>query len=350
MTNEFDPKGSNSRPMDLKKPLVLRRLSIVSALLLCFLIAAVFFGISIGSTGSSVSESLGTLFHGKGEDTMSHTIIWQIRFPRVLLAILVGATLSLGGLVFQALLRNPLAEPYILGISSGSGIGAIIGILAGFSRFPGVSATAFAGSMGTLLLLFVMSSGQTMLKKDTLLLSGVMINAFCAALIMFLMSITQDSRLHNIIFWLMGDLSTADLYQVGILAAALIPAFILLFYLSNAMNLLLMGRELAQTMGLNIKVATLTLLVATSFMVSLTVSSCGPIGFVGLVMPHVLRLAFGPDHRVLVPACIFGGGTYMVLCDLLARTLPDQGEMPAGVITAMIGVPLFIILLKKSER
>ncbi len=351
MSKESEPKGSIPLRMDLKRPLLLRRLSMVSLLLLCFLIAAVYFGISIGSTGSGIGESLATLFDGKDTaDSMRHAIIWQIRFPRVLLAILVGATLSLGGLVFQALLRNPLAEPYILGISSGSGIGAIIGILAGLSRFPGVSATAFAGSMGTLLLLFVMSSGQTMLKKDTLLLSGVMVNAFCAALIMFLMSITQDSRLHNIIFWLMGDLSTADLYQVGILAGLLIPGFILLFFLSNAMNLLLMGKELAQTMGLNIKAATVTLLVATSFMVSLTVSYCGPIGFVGLVMPHVLRLAFGPDHRVLVPACIFGGGTYMVLCDLLARTLPDQGEMPAGVITAMIGVPLFIILLRKSGR
>jgi len=351
VSKESEPKGSIPLRMDLKRPLLLRRLSMVSLLLLCFLIAAVYFGISIGSTGSGIGESLATLFDGKDTaDSMRHAIIWQIRFPRVLLAILVGATLSLGGLVFQALLRNPLAEPYILGISSGSGIGAIIGILAGLSRFPGVSATAFAGSMGTLLLLFVMSSGQTMLKKDTLLLSGVMVNAFCAALIMFLMSITQDSRLHNIIFWLMGDLSTADLYQVGILAGLLIPGFILLFFLSNAMNLLLMGKELAQTMGLNIKAATVTLLVATSFMVSLTVSYCGPIGFVGLVMPHVLRLAFGPDHRVLVPACIFGGGTYMVLCDLLARTLPDQGEMPAGVITAMIGVPLFIILLRKSGR
>jgi iron complex transport system permease protein len=331
-----------------ERPLLLKRLFRVSVLLLIFLIAAVFFGISIGSTGSGIGETLTTLLAGPETDGMRHTIIWHIRFPRVILAILVGAALSLGGLVFQALLRNPLAEPYILGISSGSGIGAIIGILAGFARFPGVSATAFAGSMGTLLLLFVMSSGQTMLKRDTLLLSGVMVNAFCAALIMFLMSITQDSRLHNILFWLMGDLSTADLGQVVILAVALIPCFGLLFYLSHTMNLLLMGRELAQTMGLNIKAATITLLVATSFMVSLTVSFCGPVGFVGLVMPHVLRLAFGPDHRVLVPACILGGGTYMVLCDLLARTLPDQGEMPAGVITAMIGVPLFIILLKRS--
>ncbi len=320
----------------------------VSLVLFFFLIVAIFLGISIGSTGSGVTETLQTLFDGKDTDAMRYTIIWQVRFPRVLLAILVGATLSLGGLVFQALLRNPLAEPYILGISSGSGIGAIIGILAGLSRFPGVSLTAFAGSMATLLLLFIMSSGQSMLKKDTLLLSGVMVNAFCAALIMFLISITQDSRLHNIIFWLMGDLSTADLPQVGILACALIPCFVLLFCLSNAMNLFLIGKELAQTMGLNVKAATVTLLVVTSFMVSLTVSYCGPVGFVGLVMPHVLRLAFGPDHRVLVPACIFGGGIYMVLCDVLARTLPDQGEMPAGVITAMIGVPLFIFLLKRT--
>ena len=350
MSKGFRPDTLKVRRPAFERPLILRRLLTVSVLLLFVLLAALFFGISIGSTGSGIKETMATLFGGSETEAMHHAIIWRVRFPRTLLAILVGATLSLGGLVFQALLRNPLAEPYILGVSSGAGIGAILGILAGFSRFPGVSATAFAGSMGTLLLLFVMSSGQTMLKKDTLLLSGVMVNAFCAALIMFLMSITQDSRLHNILFWLMGDLSTADLGQVGILATALIPSFILLVYMSNAMNLLLMGRDLAQTMGLNIKAATITLLVATSFMVSLTVSFCGPVGFVGLVMPHVLRLAFGPDHRVLVPACILGGGTYMVLCDLLARTLPDQGEMPAGVITAMIGVPLFIILLKRSGR
>jgi iron complex transport system permease protein len=343
------PGRSESVKKMPERPVLLKRLFTVSVLLLILLIAAVFFGISIGSTGSGISETLTTLLTGK-TDAMHHTIIWQVRFPRVLLAILVGAALSLGGLVFQALLRNPLAEPYILGISSGSGIGAIIGILAGFSRFPGVSATAFAGSMGTLLLLFVMSSGQTILKKDTLLLSGVMVNAFCAALIMFLMSITQDSRLHNILFWLMGDLSSSDLGQVGVLAVALIPCFALLIGLSNAMNLLLMGRELAQTMGLNIKAVTITLLLATSLMVSLTVSFCGPVGFVGLVMPHVLRLAFGPDHRLLAPACILAGGTYMVLCDLLARSLPSQGEMPAGVITAMIGVPLFILLLKRAGR
>ena len=281
---------------------------------------------------------------------MLNTIVWQIRFPRVLLAALVGATLSLGGLVFQALLRNPLAEPYILGISGGSAIGAIIGILAGLSRFPGVSFTAFLGSIATLVLLLIMSSGQSILKKNTLLLSGVMVNAFCGAIIMFLVSMTQDSRLHNIIFWLMGDLSMSDLRQVGILALTLFPCFIILFRYSHSMNLLLMGNEMAQTMGVNIKRVTTILLIVTSFMVSSTVCHCGLLGFVGLVMPHLLRLVLGPDHRVLVPACILGGGAYMVICDLLARTLTQQGEMPAGVITAMIGAPLFIYLLKRSKR
>jgi iron complex transport system permease protein len=333
-----------------KTPLLLKRLSVISLSLVLVLLIAMLLGISMGSTSSGIKMIFQSLLKAKESDPMLDTIIWQIRFPRVLLATLVGAALSLGGLVFQALLRNPLAEPYILGISGGSAIGAIIGILIGFSKFPGVSLTAFAGSIAILLLILIMSSGQTILKKDALLLSGVMVNAFCAAVIMFLVSMTQDSRLHNIIFWLMGDLSMVDISHAGILAVILFPCFILIFWFSNSMNLLMMGKEMAQTMGVNIKTVTVILLVTTSFMVSATVSYCGLVGFVGLVVPHLLRLVFGPDHRVLVPACVLGGGTYLVICDVLARVLPKQGEMPAGVITAMIGAPLFIFLLKKTRR
>ncbi len=336
--------------MNIKSPFLVKRVITASSLLILLLGFAIVLGISMGSTDSGIKDVFQSLLGTKEPESMLYTIIWQIRFPRVLLAALVGAALSLGGLVFQALLRNPLAEPYILGISGGSAIGAIIGILMGFSRFPGVSLTAFTGSIATLLLILAMSSGQTILKKDALLLSGVMVNAFCGAVIMFLVSMTQDSRLHNILFWLMGDLSMVDMKHVGILAATLLPCFFLVFWLSNPMNLLLMGKETAQTLGVNIKAVTFTLLVTTSFMVSATVSYCGLVGFVGLVIPHLLRLVFGPDHRVLVPACVFGGGTYMVFCDLLARTLPEQGEMPAGVITAIIGAPLFIYLLKRSSR
>ena len=336
--------------MNLKTPFLIKRLLAVSFLLLLLVFVAMFLGLSLGSTKTGINEVLKSLLRREEADSILNTIIWNIRFPRVLLAALVGATLSLGGLVFQALLRNPLAEPYILGISGGSAIGAIIGILMGLSRFPGVSFTSFMGSIATLLLILFMSSGQSILKKDSLLLSGVMINAFCSAVIMFLISMTQDFRLHNIIFWLMGDLSMAAIRQTVILTAMLLPCYILIFWLSHSMNLLLMGKEMAQTMGVNIKAVTVTLLLTTSFMVSATVSHCGLIGFVGLVMPHLLRLLLGPDHRVLVPACVMGGGAYMVLCDLLARTLPEQGEMPAGVITAIIGAPLFIFLLKRSRQ
>lgn len=329
---------------------MITRLVRVSCILSLILFVTMFLGLSTGSSGGGIVNFVQAILGKSDPDSILFTIIWKIRLPRVLLAVLVGATLSLGGLVFQALLRNPLAEPYILGISGGSAIGAIIGILLGFLRFPGVSVMAFTGSIATLALLFIMTSGKTILRKDTLLLSGVMVNAFCSAVIMFLVSMTQDSRLHNIIFWLMGDLSSADLPRVVMLAGILIPCFVLIFFFSHSMNLLQMGREMALTMGVNIKAVSVTLLVATSLMVSATVSYCGLLGFVGLVMPHLLRIILGPDHRVLAPACILGGGAYLVVCDLLARTLPQQGEMPAGVVTALIGAPLFIFLLKKSNR
>lgn len=326
------------------------RMALVSLGLSLLLLAVMVAGLALGSSGHGLETVWTALFQSGTGDAMHEAIIWRIRLPRVLLAAMVGAALSLGGLVFQALLKNPLAEPYILGISGGAAIGAIIGIILGLSQIPGVSTTAFLGSLVTLMLIIVISSGRAVLVKDALLLSGVMVNAFCSAVIMFLLSITQDTRLHNIIFWLMGDLSAAQIHHVGLLAVILLPCFMVIFFLSNRMNLLLMGSDLAASMGVQVRQVTLVLLVITSLMISVTVSQCGLIGFVGLVIPHLLRLALGPDHRVLVPACILGGGAYMVVCDLLARVLPAQGEMPGGVITAMIGAPLFIILLRRSRQ
>ena len=335
----------------IKMPATLvAKITLVSMGLLLLLAVVMVMGLAMGSSGGGITVIWKTLFQHNTVDAMQGAIIWRIRLPRVLLAALVGAALSLGGLVFQALLKNPLAEPYILGISGGSAIGAIIGIQLGLSRIGGVGVTAFLGSLATLLLIIVVSSGRTLLVKDALLLSGVMVNAFCSAVIMFLLSITQDARLHNIIFWLMGDLSASQIKHVGFLAAVLLPCFMLIFIHSNQMNLLLLGSDMAASMGVRVRLVTLVLLVTTSLMVSVTVSQCGLIGFVGLVIPHLLRLTIGPDHRILVPACILGGGAYMVGCDLLARVLPSQGEMPGGVITAMIGAPLFIALLRRSKQ
>ena len=329
---------------------ILKRILAVSLLLGLLLIISAFLGLSMGSTEQNIRQILAVLAgHADQYPTLS-SIVWRIRLPRVLLAALVGATLSLGGLVFQALLRNPLAEPYILGVSGGSAVGAIIGILLGMSPFPGVAFFAFAGSMATLLLVLLIASTRSAMKKDTLILAGVMVNAFCSSVIMFLISLTQDSRLHNILFWLMGDLSMSDTHRTLMLLVALLPCFAAIFLLARPMNILLMGEEMAANMGVDVRLITLVLLLVTSFMVSVVVCHTGLLGFVGLVMPHLLRLLFGPDHRLLVPACILGGGAYLILCDLLARSLPSQGEMPVGVITAMVGAPLFILLLRRSRR
>jgi iron complex transport system permease protein len=326
-----------------------RRIVLSSLVLLVLLAVSMFLGLSIGPTGQDMGKVWGTIM-GTGEDeAITGTIIWRIRFPRVLLAALVGSTLSLGGLVFQALLRNPLAEPYILGISGGSAVGAILGIMLGLSRFPGVAILAFLGSMATLVLVLFIASGQKMIKENALLLGGVMVNAFCSAIIMFLVSLTEDSRLHSVLFWLMGDLSMSDSSQVLILLAILIPCFAVIMILGRTMNLLLLGEETALNLGVNVRAVSVGLLILTSLMVSMTVCQSGLVGFVGLVMPHLLRLLLGPDHRVLIPACILGGACFMVSCDLLARTLPAQGELPVGVITALIGAPLFILLLHRSR-
>ncbi len=329
---------------------IVLRIASVSSLLLIVLLAAMAAGLSAGAAGGGLSAILSLLSDAPFDSPAMETIVWQLRLPRVLTAALAGAVLSAGGLVFQALLKNPLAEPYILGISGGAAIGAIIGILLGLSRFPGISMLAFAGSMGTLLAVLLISWGQNILKNNSLLLAGVVVNAFCSAGIMFLIALTQVSRLHSIMFWLMGDLSGADMQQVSVLALTVIPCFIIIFCLSYAMNLLLMGRSMALSLGVSTQTVIIVLLVATTFMISMVVCQCGLLGFVGLIVPHILRLMLGPDHRVLVPACLLGGGAYMVVCDLLARTLPQQGELPAGVITALIGAPVFIILLRRSGK
>ena len=311
------------------------------------LLGSVLLGLTIGSSGA-FGEAWGVLL-GRGEsDATLEVIIWQLRWPRVVLAATVGASLALGGLVFQALLRNSLAEPYILGVSGGSAVGAILGILAGFSFFPGLALSSFAGSLAVLLLVLLLS-GRKEGNSDSLLLGGVMVNAFCGAIIMFLISISQSGQMHKIIFWLMGDLSTAGADNLPLLLGVL-PCFVLIYLLAQPLNLLLTGQDSAAAMGVNVKIVMLVLLVTTSLMVSLTVCQSGLIGFVGLTIPHMLRLTIGPDHRILVPASILTGASYLVVCDLLARSLPSQGEMSVGIVTALIGAPLFITLLWKGRR
>jgi len=328
-----------------------KKIIFTTFLLSIVLLLSAIIAISAGSSGTHFWETLSILTGNSDPDSVTGTIIWQIRLPRVILAAFVGGTLALGGLVFQALLRNPLAEPYILGISGGSAIGAILAMLIGLSYFPGVAIFSFAGSLLVLAFVTTLAGttlGNTMLGKDSLLLGGVMMNAFCAAVIMFLISMTRSFQVQHILYWLMGDLATIQKGQLSILFL-LFPCFIIIFILSRPMNLLLLGKETAAAMGINVKKIILLLLVITSLMVSIIVSLSGLVGFVGLVIPHIFRMVLGPDHRILVPACLLGGASYLILCDLLARILPSSGELPVGIITALIGAPLFIILLLRHR-
>ncbi len=326
------------------------KIAITSTVFFLILLTCVIFGIITGSADIEIKKILIDLFANQYDITDTDiAIILKIRLPRVITAAISGAVLSLGGLVFQAMLRNPLAEPYILGISGGSAIGAIIGIALGFSYFPGVGFTAFAGSMASVCALIIINSKDSAFKKDSLILSGVILNSFFSAIIMFLISISNSAELRGILFWLMGDFSIIGMNDVKILAALTLPAFIFFFFISSKMNLLALGSDMAKSMGVNIKAIVLSMLIVSSFMVSISVACSGLLGFVGLVIPHLLRLIIGADHRILVPASILGGGAYMVLCDILARTvLIAGGEIPVGVITALIGAPLFIILLKRN--
>jgi len=321
-----------------------------SLLLAALLALCVLLALALGPTRQDLGALISALIEGPSAPGLPAAILWEIRFPRAVAACLAGAALSLGGLVFQALLRNPLAEPYILGVSGGSAVGAILGFMAGLSRFPGVSALAFAGGMTTLAVVLFLRPGSNPLRGDSLLLAGVMVNAFCSALIMFLVAVAEDARLHSILFWLMGDLSGTTPEHLPLLAGTLLPCFAVLLAMARPLNLLLLGEETAMTMGVNVRAAATLLLITTSLMVSATVCSIGLVGFVGLVVPHILRSLLGPDHRTLVPACILGGAAFLVLCDLLARSVPDLGEIPAGVVTALIGAPLFILLLQRAGR
>ncbi|MFP4393173.1 MAG: FecCD family ABC transporter permease [Desulfohalobiaceae bacterium] len=329
---------------------ILGRIFKVSLLLACMLAVFILLGISFGSTGELGSILLQALLQGRELDDLQLTIIFELRLPRVILAALVGATLGTGGLVFQALLRNPLAEPYILGISGGSAVGAVLGMMLGLAFFPGVTVLSFVGSLLTLFLVVVLAGRGQMRQESSLLLAGVMVNAFCSAIITFLISMTQHSKLQGILFWLMGDLSQAVPVRVLGLFLLVLPCFFLIFLWAKPMNLLQFGQQEAKSMGVNVTWISLGLLVVTSLAVSATVCLVGLVGFVGLLIPHLLRLMLGPEHRVLVPACVLGGGAFMVGCDLLARTISSQGELPVGVITALIGAPAFVFFLYRSSK
>jgi iron complex transport system permease protein len=330
------------------KVLTPRRVALVLAVLTLLLCASVLIGLATGPSGLSVSEAFRALV--RGGDSAASDIVLRIRLPRVLLAVLVGASLSVAGVLFQALLRNPLADPYILGVSGGAALGGILVLALGGGLGLGYGAVppaAFIGSLLTLGLLFAVAGVRGRLAPTTLLLTGVVFNAFAAAAIIFTASIAGLVEGMRIFLWLIGNLSATRIDVAWAVAGFLALGLGCSVPLARDLNLLALGEESALQLGVSVERQRRLLLVATSLMVGAAVAVAGLVGFVGLIVPHLLRLILGPDHRLLVPAAAVAGGAFLVVCDTLARTILPGRELPVGAVTALAGGPLFLFLLRR---
>jgi len=330
--------------------------ALVTSLLLGLLLVVILLASTlVGSAKIDPVRSLRILFRAltglQGTiDGTDQAIILSIRFPRALLAGLVGAGLSVSGVVFQALLRNPLADPYILGVSSGAAVGAIIAILTGLGAFSlGIPLASSVGALLTILTVFYFGRQEGKIHPNTLLLAGVITSSFLSAIIMFFISVSQREELRTIIFWLMGDFSLANYEAMGITLPYLLPAFCLLYLQSRSLNLILLGEENALQLGVNVERLKWISYFLASLITAASVSVCGLIGFVGLIVPHSVRLIFGPDHRLLLPASALIGACFLIASDTIARTLLAPVELPVGVVTAAFGGPFFIYLLRTRK-
>jgi len=335
------------------RPLPQRALLIVGALLLAALASLLAAGMT-GSIAIAPSELPGALMqvlHGR-PDSMAATLL-ELRAGRALTAFVTGGALALAGVMMQALLRNPLADPYILGISAGASVGALLALLLMWAAAT-VDAAALAGAVAVAMLLYVLArrdlrggvaaeGGSSML-----LLTGVILSSSCMALVTLMLSIAPEGRLRSMVFWMIGDLAGAPLRPLPwiVLGAGLLYAL----RSARAMNVVALHADAASTLGIRVGALRKGLFFVSGLLTASAVTSAGSIGFIGLIIPHACRFAFGPDHRVLVPAAVLGGGGFLVLCDTLARTVVAPTQLPVGAITALIGAPVFLYQLHQLRK
>jgi iron complex transport system permease protein len=307
--------------------------------------------LATGPSDVGIGEVMDLLFRGTGEPA-SRDIVLGVRLPRVVLGVLVGAALATAGAIFQALLRNPLADPYVLGVSGGAALAGIavlaLGGLLGISTSM-VPIAAFGGGLLATALLYWVSGGPGRSGATGLLLTGVVFNAFASAGIVFLASIAGFFDGSRIFLWLIGHLSAVEIDASGMVAASVGVGLAVACTLARSLNLIALGDETAAHLGVPVDSHRRLLLLSTSLMVGAAVAVSGLIGFVGLIVPHALRLVIGSDHRLLIPAAALTGAGFLVLSDTLARTVLDGRELPVGAVTALVGGPLFIFLLRRAR-
>jgi len=307
--------------------------------------------IRFGAVTLSVAEIIQAVI-GSGS-AVNRQIILELRIPRALMGLLVGGGLALAGGVFQALLRNPLAEPYILGISGGAATGAVVVLAAGWMTVTSwaLPVAAFAGAAIAISLVFgVALSADRRMDVRVLLLSGVVVGAFFSACIALVFALSDANTLRSAVIWMMGSLGGSTWRTVAIVSAYTLPIAVLLISLARPLNLMAIGDETAHHLGVSVERVKRTAYAGASLIAAAGVAFVGVIGFVGLVVPHAVRIVVGGDHRLLLPLSFITGGTFLILADLLARTALAPSEIPIGVITAFVGVPFFLMLLRRSLR
>ncbi|NQT46947.1 MAG: iron ABC transporter permease [Candidatus Omnitrophica bacterium] len=307
--------------------------------LFLILIASISFGICKGSADIPLAR----LF------LQANRQILYLRSARILLAILAGAGLSVCGTTLQAILRNPLAEPYLLGTSSGAGLGAVLAIILGISGIY-LPFAAFAGALLSMVIVYNLAKDNKKVPVQSLILSGVIVAIALSGIIVFLISISADEALHGMMWWLLGSLQVYQLNLLFIVGGIVLFGVISIAVLSQDLNAISLGEEEAVHLGIDIEKIKKILFVITALMTGAIVSVSGMIGFVGLIIPHMMRSIVGPNHKVLLPAACLGGAAFLVLCDTISRTIFVPVEIPIGVITSLVGAPIFMVLLKRRQK
>ncbi|MGI5200404.1 FecCD family ABC transporter permease [Spirillospora sp. CA-108201] len=329
------------------------------ATLVCALTAAMAAAISVGSVNLPLAKVWGVIWahlSGHDADPLLDQVVWQIRTPRVLLAALAGAGLSVAGVALQALVRNPLADPYILGVSSGASLGAVLvpalggTVLGGLVGTLGITGAAFTAAMLSSALVYLLAQRAGRLLDSWLVLTGVAIGYLCTAATTFVQLQLNPTELQGMMFWLMGSVAGASWQDLGLPSAVILGCLTCLLLQARALNALLAGEEAATGMGISVPALRVGLLVIGSLLTATVVSVAGGIGFIGLMVPHMVRLVVGADHRRVLPVALLTGAVFMVLVDLAARTAARPDELPVGIFTTGLGVPFFLLLLRRRAR
>ena len=322
-----------------------RRRAFLILISLCLLAVASFsVALMAGSYRVGAGEVFAALFGNAGA---GGDIVLQLRLPRALAGFACGGLLALAGALMQVLLRNPLADPYVLGISGGAGVGAMFAILLGLPVI-GIDGLAFLGALGAMFVVFGLAHGDGSWTQTRLLLTGVIVAAGCGALVALMLAIAEEHKLRGMLFWLMGDLGQSTLWWPSLVALLLALALAMPF--ARELNLLSRGLLQARALGVAVDRLRYAIYLLASLATAASVTTAGSIGFVGLVVPHLVRLAVGNDQRLLLPASVLAGGSLLILADTAARTIIAPQQLPVGVLTALIGVPVFLFLLSRQPK